>query len=64
MTATLDGESEAITLDALPEAARALAGAEGSAVIATGAPGQEAGAIADRAFRIFEDAGVPTTTRD
>jgi hypothetical protein len=64
MIATLDGESEAITLAELPETARALANADGSAVIATGAPGSGAATLAGEAFRIFASAGVPTTTGD
>ena len=39
MIATLDGESEAITLDELRDAAAALARADGSAVIVTGRGG-------------------------
>lgn len=62
MVATLDGESEAVTLADLPEAAQALARAGGSAVIATGAPGAGAASLAEAAFRIFAEAGVLTTT--
>ena len=64
MIATLDGESEAVTLAELPETARALANADGSAVIAIGTTGSGAASLADQAFRIFADAGVPTTTGD
>jgi hypothetical protein len=64
MIATLDGESEAVTLAELPETAKALANADGSAVIATGTTGSGAASLADQAFRIFAVAGVPTTTGD
>jgi hypothetical protein len=62
MMATLDGESEAITLGELPETASALARADGSAVISTSATGIGAASLAEQALRIFADAGVPTTT--
>ena len=64
MIATLDGESEAITLAELPETASAIARANGSAVIATDAPGTGAASLAWEAFRIFTAAGVPTTTEE
>lgn len=64
MVATLDGESEPITLAELPEAAQALARANGSAMIATGAAGTGAASLADEAHRILAAAGVPTTTED
>jgi hypothetical protein len=64
MMATLDGESEAITLGELPETASALARADGSAVISTSATGIGAASLAEQALRIFADAGVPTTTGD
>ena len=62
MVATLDGESEAITFADLPEAAQALARADGSAVIAIGVPGAGAASLAEAAFRTFAEAGVLTTT--
>lgn len=62
MTATLDGESEAITLAELPEAAQALARANGSAVVATAGAGTGAASLAEEAFKIFTAAGVPTST--
>ena len=64
MTATLDGESEAITLAELPEAAQALARANGSAVIATSSTGTGAASLAEEAYRILADAGVPTAMGD
>jgi hypothetical protein len=64
MIATLDGESEAITLAELPETASAIARADGSAVIVTDAAGTGAASLAWEAFRIFTAAGVPTTTGD
>jgi hypothetical protein len=64
MIATLDGESEAVTLAELPETARALANADGAAVIASGTTGSGVASLADQAFRIFAEAGVPTTIGD
>ena len=64
MTATLDGESEAITLDELREAAAALARADGSAVVATAAAGFEARSLAKQALEILVDAHVPATMED
>jgi hypothetical protein len=62
MIATLDGESEPITLAELPETASAIARANGSAVIATDAAGTGAASLAWEAIRIFTAAGVPTST--
>jgi uncharacterized protein DUF4328 len=64
MIATLDGESEAITLAQLPETASALARSNGSAAIATDGAGTGAATLAQEAFRIFAAAGVRTTTED
>ncbi|HUP54321.1 MAG TPA: hypothetical protein VM408_02350 [Methylomirabilota bacterium] len=61
MTATLDGESERITLDALTAAAPALARADGSVVIAT-AQSFEARSLAEQVTKMFTEARVPTTT--
>jgi hypothetical protein len=63
MMATLDGESERITLDGLRAAAPALARADGSVVIAT-APTFEARALAEQVSKVFTEARVPTTTDD
>jgi hypothetical protein len=64
MIATLDDESEAITLDELQKAAVALARADGSAVIATAAAGFEARSLAKQALEILADAHVPATMED
>jgi Domain of unknown function (DUF4328) len=64
MTATLDEESEAITLDELRKAAAALARANGSAVIATAAAGFEARSLAEQALEILAAADVPATMED
>jgi hypothetical protein len=61
MVATLDGESEAITIDELRDAAVALARVDGSAVIDAGDGTIDASTMASRAVRIFADAGVPAT---
>ena len=61
MVATLDGESEAITIDELRDAAVALARVDGSAVIDVGGGTIDASTMASRALRILADAGVPTT---
>jgi len=64
MIATLDGESEAITLDELRAAAGAFARAHGSATIATVATTFEARALAEEALELFSTAGIPTTLED
>jgi hypothetical protein len=64
MIATLDGESEVITLDELRAAAAALARADGSAVIQMAAATFEARALADRILETFTDSGVPTSLED
>lgn len=60
MIATLEGESEPITLDELPATAAALARADGSAVIATPSSLINAGSPAERAMGVLVQAGVPT----
>ena len=61
MVATLDGESEALTIDALRDAAVALARVDGSAVVAVRDGTIDANTMASRALRILADAGVPAT---
>jgi hypothetical protein len=61
MIATLAGESEPIKLDELPATAAALARADGSAVITWGDQSLEARPLADWAFQVLTNAGVPTT---
>jgi hypothetical protein len=63
MIATLDGESEGISLDELRAAAQALARADGSVVIAA-ATGFEARSLAEQVSKVFADAQVPTTTEE
>lgn len=63
MIATLEGESEAITIAELRAAAAALAGVTGSAVIESAAT-FEALSLAEQAFDTFSNAGVPTTMKD
>jgi hypothetical protein len=63
MIATLEGESEAITITEVRAAAAALAGATGSAVIES-ATTFEALSLAEQAFETFSNAGVPTTMKD
>lgn len=63
MIATLEGESEGITIAELRAAATALAGATGSAVIET-ATTIEALSLAEQASETFANAGVPTTMKD
>jgi hypothetical protein len=63
MIATLEGESEAITITELRAAATALAGVSGSAVIES-ATTFEALSLAEQAFETFSNAGVPTTMKD
>ena len=62
--ATLDGDSEPITLDELRAAAAALARADGSATITTSATTFEARALAQQALEILTDAHVPATLED
>ena len=64
MVATLDGESEVISVDELRKAAGALARADGSATIATTATTFEAKSLAKTVFEILSDARVPTTLED
>jgi hypothetical protein len=64
MIATIEGESEPITLEELRTAAAALARADGSAVIATVATTFEALSLAEEAFEILTDARVDTTVED
>jgi hypothetical protein len=64
MTATLHGESEAITVDELREAAAALARADGSAVIAAADRGFETRSLAEQALEILTAARVPATIED
>jgi hypothetical protein len=64
MVATLDGDSEPISLDELRSAAGALARADGSATIATTAATFEAKSLAKTVFEILSDARVPTTMED
>ena len=61
MIATLQGESEPISLDDLPATAAVLARADGTAVIAWGDAGIEARPLADWAFQVLTNAHVPTT---
>lgn len=61
MIATLDGASEAITIEELSAAAVALARADGSAVIETVTTTFEGRSLAEQAFEAFSDARVPTT---
>jgi hypothetical protein len=62
--ATLDGESEAMTLGEVRAAAQALAKADGSAVIATAGTTLEARALAEQALQAFAEAGVPASRED
>ena len=64
MIATMDGESEPITLDELRVAAEALARANGSAVIATVGTSFGALSLAEQAFEVLEDAQVPTSVEE
>ena len=56
MIATLDGESEPITLRELRAAAEALARANGSPSIAPATASFEARSLAEEAFEVFKDA--------
>jgi len=62
MIATLDGESERISIKELREATKVLARVEGAAVVRVGDGTPEATSIAAQALQIFADAGVPATT--
>jgi hypothetical protein len=62
MVATLDGESEPITVTDLREAAKALVRVDGSAVVRVGDGSPEAISMATQALQTFADAGVPATT--
>jgi hypothetical protein len=64
MIATIDGESEPITLDELRAAAEALARAHGSAVIATVGTSFGALSLAEQAFEVLTDAQVGTTVEE
>ena len=59
MVATLDGESEPITIKELRDAAKVLARVQGSAVVSIGDGTPKATEMAGQALRIFADAGVP-----
>jgi len=61
MTATLEGESEAITLAELREAAAALARANGSATIMAADGSVEARSLAEQALEVLTTARVPAT---
>ena len=63
MIATLDGESEGITLDELRAAAGALARADGSVVIAAATSFEER-SLAEQVSKLFADARVPTATEE
>jgi hypothetical protein len=62
MIATLDGESEPITIKDLREAAKVLARVEGSAAVSVGDGTPESTSMAAQALQIFADAGVSATT--
>lgn len=64
MIATMEGESEAITLDELRVAAEALARANGSAVITTVGTSFGALSLAEQAFEVLEDAQVVTSVEE
>jgi hypothetical protein len=64
MVATVEGESEPITLEELRSAAEALARANGSAVIATDGTSFGALSLAEQAFEVLSDANVPTNVQD
>ena len=64
MIATMDGESEPITLDELRVAAEALARANGSAVIMTVGTSFGALSLAEQAFEVLEDARVVTSIEE
>jgi hypothetical protein len=64
MIATLDGESEAISLQDLRAAVDALARADGSAVIAATPTNFDARRLAQQVFEMLSAAQVPTTMED
>jgi len=64
MIATMDGESEPITLDELRVAAEALAKVNGSAVIETVGTSFGALSLAEQAFDVLTRAQVSTTVED
>jgi hypothetical protein len=64
MIATMDGESEPITLDELRLAAQALARANGSAVVATVGTSFGVLSLAEQAFEVLTDARVDTTVEE
>ncbi|MEA2577518.1 MAG: hypothetical protein QOD78_1106 [Chloroflexota bacterium] len=64
MIATLDGESEAISIQELRAAADALARADGSIVIAATPTNFDARRLAQQVFEMFSAAQVPTTMED
>jgi hypothetical protein len=64
MTATLDGESEAISIQELRAAVDALARADGSVVIAATPTNFDARRLAQQVFEMFSAAQVPTTMED
>lgn len=61
LTAELEGESEAVTLESLEAAGAALYRANGSAAIRISAPDAALRAVADQTFGVLSRAGVPTT---
>ena len=64
MVATLDGESEAISIQELRAAADALARADGSAVVAATPANFDARRLAQQVFEMLLAAQVPTTMED
>ena len=64
IVATLDGESETMTLAEVRAAAAALAKADGSVLIATTGTTFEARALAEQVLQAFVDARVPATRAD
>ena len=58
MVATFDDESEPITIEELPEAARVLAGVDGSATVTLGGGTPQSTAMAGQALGILAQAGV------
>jgi hypothetical protein len=64
MIATLDGESEAISIQELRAAADALARADGSAVVAATPTNFDARRLAQQVFEMLSAAQVPTTMED
>jgi hypothetical protein len=59
MVATLDGESEPISIKDLRDAAKVLARVHGSAVVGVGDGTPKATEMAGQALRLFAEAGVP-----